>query len=113
MYNKNKERKETQSAFKREEKIEGETIEEKVRRITTTKEPITDGAQLTYTERKDGVAPEYDIRTDRFEIAVEAMDKANKSKAAKREAKVVEMKPKTAENKDGKTEPIQATDKQG
>lgn len=34
-----------------------------------------------YTEKKDGVQPEYDIRTDRFEIAIEAMDKINQSTA--------------------------------
>ena len=28
-----------------------------------------------YTEKKDGVLPEYDIRTDRFEVAIDAIDK--------------------------------------
>lgn len=32
-----------------------------------------------YTEKKDGVQPEFDIRTDRFEIAIDAMDKINQS----------------------------------
>lgn len=32
-----------------------------------------------YTERKDGVQPEFDIRTDRFEVAIDAMDKINQS----------------------------------
>lgn len=32
---------------------------------------------MSYTERKDGVLPEYDIRTDRFEIAREAQDRLN------------------------------------
>ena len=32
---------------------------------------------ITYTERKDGVLPEYDIRTDRFEVAREAQDRLN------------------------------------
>ncbi len=34
-----------------------------------------------YTEKKDGVQPEFDIRTDRFEIAIDAMDKINQSTA--------------------------------
>lgn len=34
-----------------------------------------------YTEKKDGVQPEFDIRTDRFEVAVDAMDKINQSTA--------------------------------
>lgn len=32
-----------------------------------------------YTEKKDGVQPEFDIRTDRFEVAIDAMDKINQS----------------------------------
>ena len=32
-----------------------------------------------YTEKKDGVQPEYDIRTDRFEVAIDAIDKINQS----------------------------------
>lgn len=34
-----------------------------------------------YTEKKDGVQPEFDIRTDRFEVAIDAIDKINKSVA--------------------------------
>lgn len=34
-----------------------------------------------YTEKKDGVQPEFDIRTDRFEVAIDAMDKINQSTA--------------------------------
>ena len=59
-------------------------------------EPITDGAPLIYADREEGVAPAYDIRTDRFELAVEATDYVTKSHLAQREqraaAKVVEMK---------------------
>lgn len=35
-----------------------------------------------YTEKKDGVQPEFDIRTDRFEVALDAMDKINQSAAS-------------------------------
>lgn len=43
---------------------------------------IEDGVFPTiYTEKKDGVQPEFDIRTDRFEIAIDAMDKINQSTA--------------------------------
>lgn len=34
-----------------------------------------------YTEKKDGVQPEFDIRTDRFEVAIDAIDKINQSMA--------------------------------
>lgn len=63
----------------------GETIEQKVRRITQNKEPIKDSAPLIYTDRKDGVKPSTNIRTDRFEVAIEALDKASKVKAARRD----------------------------
>lgn len=63
---------------------EGESIEAKVTRLILNKEPIKDSAPLIYTDRKDGVLPGYDIRTDRFEIAIDAMDKITKSKIAKR-----------------------------
>lgn len=67
---------------------EGESIEEKVNRIVNNKEPITDGAPLIYTDRKDGVLAETNPRTDRFEVAVEAMDKVAKAQIAKREARL-------------------------
>ena len=35
-----------------------------------------------YTEKKDGVRPEFDIRTDRFEVAIDAIDKINQSAAS-------------------------------
>lgn len=64
--------------------VEGETIEMKVERIVSSKEPITDGAPLIYTDRRDGTRPEYDIRTDRFEVAIDAMDTVAKTTLAKR-----------------------------
>lgn len=67
---------------------EGETIEDKINRIVNNKEPISDGAPIIYTERKDGVHPEHDIRTDRFEVAIDAMDKVAKTHKAKREEKI-------------------------
>ncbi|AXF52698.1 MAG: hypothetical protein [Microviridae sp.] len=62
---------------------EGETIEEKVSRIVDNKEPITDGAPIVYTEKKNGVIPAYDVRTDRWEIALNAMAAVNATKIAK------------------------------
>lgn len=63
---------------------EGELIEEKVKRLTDEKSPINDGAPIIYTERKDGVLPAHDIRTDRFEIAQRAMEINQKAISAKR-----------------------------
>ena len=64
---------------------EGELIEEKVTRLTQEKSPINDGAPIIYTERKDGVLPAYDIRTDRWEIAQAAMEINQKAISAKRQ----------------------------
>ena len=62
---------------------EGESIEDKVRRITENNEPITDGAPIIYTNRDDGVLPAYNIRTDRWEIAQQAMEAVNQANLAK------------------------------
>lgn len=56
---------------------EGENILTKVRRILDENEPLTDGAPLIYTPKEDGVKPEYDIRTDKWQIAINAMDRVN------------------------------------
>ena len=72
------------TSLKVNESYEGETIEQKIRRVTQNKEPIKDSAPLIYTDRKDGVKPQTNIRTDRFEIAVEAMDKLSRARIAKR-----------------------------
>ena len=68
-------------------------------RIINNKEPIKDGAPIIYTERKHGVAPQYNIRTDRFEIALDAADSIAKSYMARRENKG-----KTEERTEGGTE---------
>lgn len=65
------------------ESFEGESIEEKVSKLIENNEPITDGAPIIFTEKKDGVLPQYDIRTDKWDIAQSAMDLANASKIAK------------------------------
>lgn len=73
--------------FKINDSYIAETIEKKVKRIMNNKEPITDGAPLIYTNRKDGVQPAYNIKTDRFEAAIDAMDYVSKAHMAKRENK--------------------------
>jgi len=80
---------------------EGESIEQKMDRVINNNEPISDGAPIIYSERKEGVIPDYDIRTDRWDIAIDAMTTIAKSKIAKREEKI-----KTT----GKTEEIRGTE---
>lgn len=64
--------------------VEGERIETKIERIVHDNEPIKDGAPLIYTDRREGVRPSTNIRTDRFEVAIEATDKIAKSYTARR-----------------------------
>lgn len=65
---------------------EGETLEQKISRMVNNKEPIKDSAPLIYTERKDGVQPAYDIRTDRFDLALDALDSVSRARAARRDS---------------------------
>lgn len=83
-----KKRRPERTSFQVNESYEGETIEQKVDRIMNNKEPITDGVDVIYTNREDGVKPDYDIRTDRWEHAVDAMDKVSKTHMAKREERI-------------------------
>lgn len=78
----------TRGTLRVNESTEGETIEAKVRRIINNKEGIEDGAPIIFTERKEGVRPEFNIRTDRFDLAVEATDKINRGRLAKREERM-------------------------
>ena len=68
-----------------DECYKGESIEEKIRRIVENNEPITDSSPLNYTNRKDGVNADYNIRTDRWDVAIDAMDKVSKAKIAQRD----------------------------
>lgn len=76
-----------QSSLKYNVSKQGETLETKVERMVHNKEPIKDGAPILHTERKEGVVPSTNIRTDRFEIAVDAATKIAKSFATKRAAR--------------------------
>lgn len=82
--------------------MEGETLEQKLERVVNNGEAITDGAPEIFTERKDGVLPEYNPRTDKWDLATDAMDKVAMAKIAKR-GNVVKMEPK----RDGGAESIQ------
>ena len=64
---------------------QAEPREVKLRKIISGEtRDVEDGVFPTiYTEKKDGVKPEYDIRTDRFEVALDAIDKINRSTAEK------------------------------
>lgn len=61
---------------------EAEPLEVKLRKAAEDKTPIEAIAPMIYTEKSKGVIAEYDIRTDRFEIAQKAMEKLNSVKFA-------------------------------
>lgn len=52
----------------------GESIEDRLRRVRTAKETIKDTSPKIYTARKDGVIPAYDIRSDKFDHAIDLMN---------------------------------------
>lgn len=62
------------------------SLMKKLRQVKETKEPIDTSSPTVYTERKDGVKPGFDIRTDRWEIAQQSFDKMARDEVAKRDA---------------------------
>lgn len=111
MYNKKKRTEIKNTSLQINESIEGESIEEKFERIMENGEGIQGQVPMIYTEKKEGVNPAYNIRSDRFEIAVEGFDAISRSRIAKRdhynqeETKVVDIN-KTKENNSGDGEGI-------
>lgn len=65
---------------------EGENIVTRVARMIASNEPISDGAPIIHTEKKDGVLPQYDIRTDKWDYAQSAMDNISANEIAKTKA---------------------------
>ena len=65
------------------ESVEGQSIEEKMQQATMNGQPIESAAPMIYTDKKDGVLPQYDIRTDRWDIALSATDKVARATIAK------------------------------
>lgn len=89
------------TTINKNDSIKGETLETKIQRRMENKEPLDGEAPLIYTEREQGVLAGYNIRTDRFEIALEGIDAIQRSRAAKREIKAQMQVVKN----DDKTEP--------
>lgn len=69
--------------IKKIDAYEGETIENKVKRLTENKEPIKDAAPMVYTKKADGVLPQYNIRTDKWDLVLDKMEAGNKQKILK------------------------------
>lgn len=93
------------------ESYDGETLETKLERVTNNNEAISDGSPPIYTERKFGVLPEYNIRADKWDLAIDAMDTATKLQLTKREESIkAREEAKVVKINDGKAEPIQGTE---
>lgn len=95
-----------QTDLKVNKSYKGERLEQKINRIVNNNEPIEDSSPLIYTERKDGVLPAYDIRTDRWDVAIDAMDKVDKAHQAKR-MENLKIKENDGKQNDGEAKPTQ------
>lgn len=84
--------------------------EVKLRRIINGESnDMEDGVFPTiYTEKKDGVQPEFDIRTDRFEVAIDAIDKINQSTANQIAKSKGGAEPDLDSGTDVKTDPVKS-----
>lgn len=58
----------------------GETLIKKCQRILDEGEPLTDGAPMIYTPKQTGVRDDCNVRTDKWALAMEAMDRVNNYK---------------------------------
>lgn len=65
------------------EAYEGQSIENRCKKLVETGEPIKDTSPLIYTPKEKGVMPQYDVRADKWDIAQNAMDRVNREKIAK------------------------------
>lgn len=89
---------------------QAEPREVKLRKIISGESNnMEDGVFPTiYTEKKDGVQPEFDIRSDRFEIAIDAIDKINQSIATQVAKSKGKTEPVIDPVTDNKTDPVKS-----
>lgn len=66
----------------------GECLTDKIRKIKTTGEAIESVSPIIYTERKEGVKPEFDIRADKWDIAQKSMQYVSEKKREARKRNV-------------------------
>lgn len=85
----------------------GETLIKKIQRILDENEPLTDGVPMIYTPKQAGVRDDCNIRADKWEIAMNAMDRVNNYKLNEYLKKGEAETTKTAEDQteEGVTEP--------
>lgn len=90
-----------------EMKEKGETLIKKIQRILDENEPLTDGVPMIYTPKQAGVREDCNIRTDKWTLAMEAMDRVNNYKLNEYLKKGEAEEPKATEGQTegGVTEP--------
>ena len=82
--------------------VEGEMLESMIKRAVTEMTPIEENAPIIYTPRKEGVKAEYNIRTDRMDIALEAATAYNENYYGQRQEFYKDpVNPKEGENNIG------------
>lgn len=64
---------------------EGESIERYCERAQCTQQPIENTSPIIFTAREDGVAPEHNIRTDKWDRAESTMNELATSRRKTRE----------------------------
>lgn len=81
----------TKTCIRRKCTSTGLSIEETVRQAIATNSPLEGGATPIWTPASDGVVPAYDVRTDKQDLALKAMDKVQKTEAMKGFIKQIEL----------------------
>lgn len=85
------------------------SIEQQMRRIKKGENIEMYNKPEIFTEKKDGILPQYDIRTDRFDIMQNAHDQLARTSSAKRAEIDLEMNNKISQETSTTTsEPTQA-----
>lgn len=102
----------TKSKLQGVQTYQGQSLERMIEEAVTQNTPIEKASPIIYTEKKEGVVADYDIRTDRWAIAQQAREKITASRIAKRneamkEALSPEEPEKEGEQKSG--DPSQST----
>lgn len=84
------------SKIEKSDFYEAESIERKIEIAETSNIPIEAVSPILYTEEKDGVLAGTNIRTDKWDIALEAYDKINKTNIVKNEEPIKQKENETS-----------------
>lgn len=80
----------TTRLLKINDSYEAKSIEQEIRAMMDGETIETKGKQMLYTDKKDGVLPETNIRSDKFALAQQAKDYVTRTEIARRDAPTVE-----------------------